>query len=224
MGEQSDPLSDLAELVLSKVRESSSVSCAVLDRSGALIACNDAFARALGRPATAIAGAPLSGFLVEGDAERLPSLLQASDGSSHLLNFIEEGGSPFTLECRIAPLPGGYGIAGEPLSGSERSLTEELLRLNNELAVLSREAVRRNRELTLAKRKLEEALAELERTHGHLRRVQEVLPICMECGRVKSESAEWQDVVTYLKENEVMLSHGYCPSCQAGVLKRLGLE
>ena len=53
----------------------------------------------------------------------------------------------------------------------------------------------------------------LDKSFWHLRKLQEVLPICMRCGKVKTADAAWEDVVTYLKNNSLFLSHGYCPEC-----------
>lgn len=62
-------------------------------------------------------------------------------------------------------------------------------------------------------RVLQEALATLKDTHWHLRKLQEVLPICAVCGKVKSAEAKWEDVLTYLRANADFLSHGLCPDC-----------
>ena len=57
-----------------------------------------------------------------------------------------------------------------------------------------------------------------------LQRRDAVLPICMECGRVKTASGGWQDVARFLEDNVIPLSHGYCPGCAAAVKTRLGLD
>ncbi|MCA1592045.1 MAG: hypothetical protein LC754_05225, partial [Acidobacteria bacterium] len=68
-------------------------------------------------------------------------------------------------------------------------------------------------ELAEANRKLQGTLDELHRTHWHLRKIAEVLPMCAECGRVKPGDGEWASVVDYLRENSLFLSHGCCPEC-----------
>lgn len=86
-----------------------------------------------------------------------------------------------------------------------------------------RYAVERKRveaELRAAKAELEKAVEELNASYWHLRKIQEVLPICMECGKVKTGESAWEDVVTYLKNNSLFLSHGYCPSCVPGVIRK----
>jgi len=35
----------------------------------------------------------------------------------------------------------------------------------------------------------------------------------MGCGKVQANNSSWEDVVQYLKNNALFLSHGYCPEC-----------
>jgi heme-degrading monooxygenase HmoA len=138
-----------------------------------------------------------------------------SESSRFLLNFVDADHCPFTLVCRLDVRPDGFLLMGEPPLQSNDTTQEEMLRLNNELAVLSRENVRRGREL-------ERAMEELKTTTWHLKKIQEVLPICMDCGKVKT-SAKWEDVLSYLKENAPFLSHGYCPDCLERQMSQLKL-
>jgi response regulator RpfG family c-di-GMP phosphodiesterase len=62
---------------------------------------------------------------------------------------------------------------------------------------------------------LKEAYDLLDKSFWHLRKIQEMLPICMECGKVKTADSSWEDVVSFLKKNTRFLSHGYCPECYA---------
>lgn len=122
-----------------------------------------------------------------------------------LLNFVDADHCPFTLECRLDVQPGYFLLLGEIPQHSNEASQEGMLQLNNELSVLSREHARRGKEL-------ERTLEELKTSHWHLKKIQEVLPLCMECGMVKT-TTQWEDVVSYLKENAPFLSHGYCPVC-----------
>lgn len=83
-----------------------------------------------------------------------------------------------------------------------------LAALTNELAVSLRENAR-------VKAALESTLEELEQTHWHIKKLSEVLPICMGCGLVNAEERGWQEAVQFLKERAPFLSHGYCPDCAA---------
>lgn len=67
---------------------------------------------------------------------------------------------------------------------------------------------------------LKTAYEQLDRSFWHLRKIQEVLPICMECGKVKSSDSSWEDVVSFLKNNTMFLSHGYCPDCEKKLLEK----
>jgi response regulator RpfG family c-di-GMP phosphodiesterase len=60
---------------------------------------------------------------------------------------------------------------------------------------------------------LKAAYEQLDKSFWHLKKIQEVLPICMECGKVKTADCSWEDVISFLKKNSLFLSHGYCPEC-----------
>lgn len=66
---------------------------------------------------------------------------------------------------------------------------------------------------------LELRVQELERSLVHVKRLQGILPICMQCKKVRNDRHYWQQVEVYLAEHEgVLLSHGYCPECAEIVL------
>lgn len=102
-------------------------------------------------------------------------------------------------------------------------MQEELLGLNNRMATLGRENARQRKRLAEANARLEKTLEELDQSHWHLRKIQEVLPICMECGRVKSAEAGWDTVVEYFRKNSLLVSHGYCPDCAVKARAAFGL-
>jgi CHASE3 domain sensor protein len=66
---------------------------------------------------------------------------------------------------------------------------------------------------------LEKTMRELEQSHWHLDKVAEFLPICMECGRVKTADTHWEPLIDYFRKNELFLTHGLCPQCAAKVRK-----
>jgi serine/threonine-protein kinase RsbW len=53
---------------------------------------------------------------------------------------------------------------------------------------------------------------ERARAHWQLRRISEVLPICMDCEVIRPDR-EWISIVEYFKQNSLLLSHGLCPTC-----------
>jgi len=67
---------------------------------------------------------------------------------------------------------------------------------------------------------LKAAYEQLDKTFWHLKKIQEVLPICMECGKVKTTDSSWEDVVGFLKKHSLFLSHGYCPECADKVMRQ----
>jgi response regulator RpfG family c-di-GMP phosphodiesterase len=70
----------------------------------------------------------------------------------------------------------------------------------------------------------QDARLRFEQAFAQLRGLQEVIPICLGCGRIKTGAARWDDVVEYLKRNSQFLSHGYCPPCSEAVREQLGLR
>ena len=132
--------------------------------------------------------------------------------------------SPYTLVCRIDVQPSHFILVGEPRIAEELGFQNELNELNNQLATLARENARKTKELAQANARLESALEELNRTHWHLRKVAEVLPMCIACGKVKSGDAKWQDVAEYFHNNSLLVSHGCCPDCQKTLTEEWGVE
>lgn len=70
---------------------------------------------------------------------------------------------------------------------------------------------------------LRESLSQIQAAFEHLRKIQEIIPICMRCGKIKTSDCCWQSVVDYLQEHELYVSHGYCPSCRDTVMREWGL-
>jgi response regulator RpfG family c-di-GMP phosphodiesterase len=102
----------------------------------------------------------------------------------------------------------------------------KLIRQIAEINTLSRDSAERVEELKKAQstierenRTLKVAYEHLDTSFWHLRKIQEVLPICMGCGKVKTAEASWKDVVSFLKDNSMFLSHGYCPDCEKKLLE-----
>jgi hypothetical protein len=204
------------------IRGTRVLSWARIAGDGVLRAVNGPLARRAGVPEEQLPGASVYTLLAEDDKERFRRRLERDPVSteSFLANFVSRQHEVHTLRCRMFLVGDDRILVGEPDVEEDRALTEELLRLNNELSVLSRENVRRAREVEVARRQLEEALAELEDSYWHLRKIQEHMPLCMQCGKMKTGEAEWTSLVDYLKANEIFVSHGYCPTCAKGVLER----
>ena len=104
-----------------------------------------------------------------------------------------------------------------------RSILVLRRRAEEELLAAKQALEAKTTELAAANARLQATLDELHRTHWHLRKIAEVLPMCAECGRVKPGDGEWASVADYLRENSLFLSHGCCPECAGKLQADLGL-
>ncbi|MEX2048668.1 MAG: PAS domain-containing protein [Gemmatimonadota bacterium] len=197
-----------------------------LSRDGTVTDANAAFAGHMQASREEILGLPLRGFLTEAAVERFGSWLQNEQPPQDpvRVDFASTSGALFTLNCLLARRGDRLMVVGEPDSTGDAKAAGELMRLNNELATMARERARREKLLEKTRHDLEHALEELQTSYWHLQKVQEVLPICMGCGKIKGDKANWQTLADYLKDNEIFLSHGYCPSCEAAFLAEHGLD
>jgi heme-degrading monooxygenase HmoA len=208
---------DAAPVLTRYLATSRAVHLLVASPDGTIRSANTAMATSLGVSEAELAGRLVWSLLTDHDAALLRDRAERGDRNYEeplLLNFVDARNAPFTLECRCDVQSGYFILIGEPHCGNTEEFQAGLLGMNNQLAVLARENARQNKELRQTKQELEHALAELQNSHWHLKKLQEVLPLCMECGKVKS-GAKWESVVQYLKENALFLSHGYCPDCLA---------
>jgi PAS domain-containing protein len=222
-----EPGSGDQDTLLERLLQTSSMVAALeVDAEGTVTDVNDVFARRIGEPRGALIGRPIEELLLSAALPRVRAWLETDDlpPAPARLNFATPGGNPFTLRCLVEDRGGGIRLVGEPEAESDRSSADELMRLNNEFATMVRELARRERELVRTRGELESALEELRTSYWHLQKIQEVLPLCMECGKVKTGSASWQTVMEYLKANEIFLSHGYCPECGDALLRQLDME
>ncbi len=198
------------------------LTCLRVSRDGAILDANRVFARWTGIPKPDLLGQPVLRVLTEEDGPRMQRWLEGHEplpDQAFLLNFMSTSHEVQTLRCRLFAHHEEVVLLGEPDLEEDRTVAEELLMLNNELSVLSRENARRNRELESARRELADALAELESSYWHLRKIQEHMPLCMRCGKMKTGEAEWESLVDYLRSNDILVSHGYCPACADDVLQ-----
>lgn len=195
---------------------------------GRVRAANAAFIRHVAGGSGEVLGRPLLGYLTASDSTRFERWLNGDEPPAEpvRVNFVDVDGVPYTLRCVVDRREGSLQVAGEPEVDAERRASGELMRLNNELATLARERARRERELERTRAELNDALENLKSSFWHLQKLQEVLPLCMRCGRVKTDKddGEWQTLVEYLKQNEILLSHAYCPSCTEAVMQEYDLE
>lgn len=198
-----------------------SVCVLVLDAEGRILRANEAAHRALNPLAT---GEPVWTLLPESGGSLLRArLLEARTAPVRgvHLNFTNGSSYALTLSCSIGWSGDSYLLLGE-------ALVERDQRMRQELLDLTRELVESNRERAKVARELERTLAELQNSHWHIRRIQEFLPICCVCQSVRvtpgQEEAPWKSLSAFLAEHGLLMSHGYCPDCQAKVLAELDEE
>jgi hypothetical protein len=56
--------------------------------------------------------------------------------------------------------------------------------------------------------------ASLQEALDHIKTLKELLPICVNCKKIRDDEGYWQQIDTYLTKNSgTQFSHGICPSC-----------
>lgn len=187
------------------------------DGSGSILEANEVFAGDFDTTPERLRGTPIGDLLTDDGAADLDGWVRNGlPAEPVILNFTRRR-SATTLRCLLEQREDGVALLAEAMSELEDRAAGRMLELNNEMAVLSRENTRRRREL-------ERALEELRTTHWHLKRIQEILPVCMGCEKIKTGSTSWKSLVDYLHENDIFVSHGYCPPCAEEYARRHGLE
>lgn len=119
----------------------------VLDRDGVVRGCNPAACHHL-EPGGTLNGRALLDYMPEPDAARMMGLLagERRPDSPVQLNFAALNRAPFTLECWIDVQPDRATVLGQPTFRRDQQMQNELMAINQELAVLSRERTRELRD------------------------------------------------------------------------------
>jgi transposase len=134
-----------------------------------------------------------------------------------LLTFTDGERFAFTLSCSVHRAGETFRLFGEQRIEQERRMNEELLALTDELALVSRERARLAAEL-------EKTLADLRESHWLIRKIHEHLPVCVICHKVAAaprDEARWEPLATFLADNGLFMTHGYCPGCESAALAAL---
>lgn len=151
---------EAAPLLASFLERSTAVAVLRVDLEGRVLSVNRALADRLGRAPSQITGTPLESYLAGGESDSLQRRLAQPlpprrPEERTLVHFRDAAGAPFTLSCQLDVHPQGLLLIGERPE-QDRAVNEELMRINNELAVLSREHARQGRELQRANADLEQ--------------------------------------------------------------------
>ena len=209
------PLLDATGLIHRHLTTSRTLCVVVATTDGTIVSCNAALAERLGTMSATLIGQSIWSKLVDSDADTLQRLVRAGrrDAPSMLLNWVDADHAPFTLSMTIDVQPDRLVLIGEPLDGFQSQGQVELRHVHNEMAVLAREQTRQRRALEVANAELERTHLALKESHWHLKKIQQVLPICMECHKVKTSDGGWDELIDFFRQHSNFLSHGYCPEC-----------
>jgi heme-degrading monooxygenase HmoA len=210
------PGRDWTELLDQYSRSSAAIYFLVAGDDGSIQTCNPRMAALLRIPEEQPPGLMIWPYLTESDAEVLRRRVSGGsepESGNLLLNFGPPGQDPHTLECTVSVRAGNFALLGNMPEQQDRELQRELLAINSELSVLVREHARRNKELNATKLALEKTLLDLTTLYWQIRKIREVLPMCLKCGKVQSGEARWDDLADFMMERFPFLSHGYCPDC-----------
>ncbi len=159
-----ETVADQGALLSSFLLESESVYLLTATSEGLITSCNQRLARRMKCETADLRGTRVWPLLTAHDATRLQERIAAGErkpAEKFLLNFVDPSQAPFTLLCKADVQPGAFILLGEEPTRKGDALGDELMQLNNELAVLTRENVRKKREL-------ETALEQLKKTQSML--------------------------------------------------------
>ena len=131
---------------------------------GKIRTCNGAGAALVKIPADQLVGESFWRFLPEADGLTLRQRIQQAPRDlteRFFINVIDVHSSPSTLECYLDVQPDGFILLGEAPRKQDDAFQQEMIRLNNDLAVVTRESARKSRALETALSELKEAQARL---------------------------------------------------------------
>lgn len=210
----SAPRQMIAGFLEAFVSQSDQVFHFCLDRKGQIRSCSPSFLNVTNLSQADIRDRNIAEFLVASDAPVLAESLGACDEFRDLiLNFVDSQLCPISVRARLCPANDGLLLIAERNMQEERELGRQLIELNNELTRLNRDIQQKSRQIAAARDQLATAIEERDKSYWFIRKLQEVLPFCMGCKKVKSSSSTWQNVDEFLTHNTDFLSHSYCPEC-----------
>ncbi len=156
-------ITDSANLLGQFILNAKTIFLLLVENEGTIRFCNDAFLSLLKQSNPIQNKQNLWTFLTDSDSSLIRQRIQEGENNTEriLLNFVNADHIPFTLDCILDIQSDHFTIIGEIPKKHETMLEEELLRLNNELALLTRENVKK-------KRALEKTLTELKQAQTML--------------------------------------------------------
>jgi heme-degrading monooxygenase HmoA len=225
MPEFEEAVFDSLPFISKYLNQTSSLHFIALSSAGIILSCGQVLAERLQKQTEELIGRNIGEFLTDESIAFLRRQVKDTPREKQkenlLLNFVDAQSHPFTLECSLTVRPDGFVIIGAPPVEKEQALQEELIALNNQFSVLIRENERQSKALKKAHDELEKAHEDLRQSHWHLKKIQEVLPICSVCHKVKTGDGQWDSLLKYFNDNSDFLSHGYCDECAAKAMAEL---
>lgn len=209
------------ELLRRFIDSSRTVEVFLVDEDGRVVTANPAFRKHVGLEGVKGPYGSIDELLLDPGILRFQTWIRDGELPTDpvRMTFRDHRGAPYAMSCLLQRRDGRLQVIAEPDTAGEQGAADRMVQLNNELVTIARERARQKREMERTRDKLSAALEDLRNSYWHLQKIQEVLPLCMRCGRVKTSEATWQSVIDYLKENAIFLSHGYCPGCSREVEK-----
>ncbi|MEO8561533.1 MAG: PAS domain S-box protein [bacterium] len=136
--------------------------------------------------------------------------------SRTFIEFVHPDDRERTLNQNTAVLAGGKALAFENRyrckDGSFRWLHWNAAPDSDERVIYS--AARDVTEQKRAAEEREQLLGELQQALAEVRSLQEILPICSYCKRIRDDEDYWQHVESYISQRtNTRFSHSICPSC-----------
>ena len=66
---------------------------------------------------------------------------------------------------------------------------------------------------------------ELEAAQAHVRQLQEIIPICATCKKIRDDAGAYHQMEAYIsRHSNVAFSHGLCPECEEKLMRMLDAE
>ena len=142
---------------------------------------------------------------------------------AHILKGLYSGATnfiikPFTREYLIAQIDTILNLASlhtittqdsyqVEYDGLKYTLTPERMQIVNLLLSTFDMTVRKNREL-------EEANARLTKAHSEIETLQQLIPICARCKKIRNDKGYWEQVEFYIQQRTNSdFTHTLCPDC-----------
>jgi CHASE2 domain-containing sensor protein len=100
--------------------------------------------------------------------------------------------------------------------------TRELIQRSKEKEAANSELEKKHAEVTGLKSALEHRVTELEDALARVKQLEEMLPICMYCKKIRDDEDYWERLESYFEKHAgVMFTHSICPECYQSQLQEI---